>query len=155
MNVRYEYDIDCPSPRTWDNLGTFDRRGGDRLPDEGIMPHGAVRIPVYYYGELTWGYDNAEPHGYYYVSPEDVRKEFPGMDYNEAKSRALSIMRHELQAFRSWLAGECYGFIIEDDNGQHVAGCWGYVGYDAVKEAGQEALQWEAQRAAAIANLYD
>ena len=37
-------------------------------------------------------------------------------------------LRAELAQINAWLAGDCYGYTVEDDAGEVVDSCWGYVG---------------------------
>lgn len=43
---------------------------------------------------------------------------------------AKRILICNVEEFDSWLKGEVYGFVVEDDCGECVESCWGFVGDD-------------------------
>jgi hypothetical protein len=48
----------------------------------------------------------------------------------------------ELKEYNSWLAGECYGYILADeDTGQEIDSCWGFIGWEWLKQAVKEAAE--------------
>lgn len=51
-----------------------------------------------------------------YVPDTDVREE------------ALRQMRGELDEYVKWIKGEVYGFVIEDESGDELDSCWGFIG---------------------------
>lgn len=38
------------------------------------------------------------------------------------------FMRGEVETYDHYLTGECYGYVIEDENGEYLDSCWGYLG---------------------------
>ena len=40
----------------------------------------------------------------------------------------------EIQEYSAWAQGDCRGFVIEDQNGDEVESCWGFIGSDYCKE---------------------
>jgi hypothetical protein len=66
-----------------------------------------------------------------------------------------------LAEYTAWANGQVYGFIIEDEEGEHLDSCWGFIepnGADGyVLEAGRESLAYlaaerEKERAAEFAS---
>lgn len=47
----------------------------------------------------------------------------------------------EVKEYDKYLRGEVYHYVIEDEDGDHVDGCGGYLGYEYALEAMQEALE--------------
>lgn len=46
----------------------------------------------------------------------------------------------EVREYGHWANGECYGYIVLDPDGEETDdSCWGFIGWDAVMEAGKEA----------------
>jgi hypothetical protein len=37
-------------------------------------------------------------------------------------------MEGEVKTFNQWLNGECYGYQLEDEEGNETDSCWGYIG---------------------------
>lgn len=50
-------------------------------------------------------------------------------------------MEAELEQHEEWGLGSCYGYRVEDRNGNEVDSCWGYVGDDAIDEAVKAATE--------------
>ncbi len=58
----------------------------------------------------------------------------------EARAKELAIstdpnylkadLEREMEEYGRYVAGECYGYVIEDRNGQHIDSCWGFIGFD-------------------------
>jgi hypothetical protein len=53
----------------------------------------------------------------------------------------IEQMKAELEQHEEWGLGSCYGYVIEDRNGNEVDSCWGYVGDDAIDEAVKAATE--------------
>jgi hypothetical protein len=34
----------------------------------------------------------------------------------------------EAKEYTMWAQGDCWGFVIEDENGEHLDSCWGFIG---------------------------
>jgi hypothetical protein len=49
------------------------------------------------------------------------------------------------QTYSEWLNGECYGYIVKDDDGEVIDSCWGFIGDEGLDRA-------EAEARAAAAN---
>jgi hypothetical protein len=160
-----EHDDDAANPRTeWDNLSKmvcFHKRYklGDKhdykqsdhqswgelyraiLVDEEpplvaalyLYDHSGLRISVEPFGckwdsgQVGWAY---VPGG----SPE-----FAGMGDPEARrTRALEIIKSEVEVYDQYLSGEVFGVRVLNPDGEEVDSCWGFYGYDhAVEEANQ------------------
>jgi len=55
-------------------------------------------------------------------------------------AQAEELLTAEVKEYDMWLQGDCWGYVIEDEEGQHIDSCWGFIGEDWVKQAGAEAL---------------
>ncbi len=45
----------------------------------------------------------------------------------------------QADVFGAWAFGECYGYVIEDSEGEHLDSCWGYYGANFDKNGLEEA----------------
>jgi hypothetical protein len=190
LTVEIHTDLDCPSPRDDDNLGTIIAWSREFQGDDGdhsecteyqFNPTDyAVCLPIYYsshgpmcslkagthnHAILTQaekaaivldalvnpaGDDDEDnpgmergQDGWVYLSHESLKKEY-GADIEAA----IRCMVAEVETYGQWLSGECYGYIIkepdvEDENGdeedgEELSACWGFIGYDDVKQAAKE-----------------
>ena len=154
------YDHDCESPREWSNIGTlclFHRRMN--VPNESNLSAREVNtlvsdpdfdgysLPVYCYEHggislstrpFSCPWDSGQL-GVIYVSRRTLRDEFGDMSEDAMKHRAGICLQSEVEVFGQWLNGECFGYVIKDEDGSDIDSCWGFLGYDTVVEAAKEA----------------
>jgi len=69
--------------------------------------------------------------GFAIVTKEDIRKNF-GIKRvtKEYIDKADRILKGEVETLNQYVMGEVYGFIIEDENGEHIDSCYGFYGSD-------------------------
>ncbi|WNL50818.1 hypothetical protein RPALISO_231 [Ruegeria phage RpAliso] len=81
--------------------------------------------------------------GYVFVSREDVRKEYGVKRISAAvKAKALEVLKAEVEEYSKYANGECYGFrVLDEEDGEELDSCWGFLGFDYVKEAATEAAE--------------
>jgi hypothetical protein len=70
--------------------------------------------------------------GIIYATREKIVAEGLGGDDEKVRE----ILRGEVKVFYWWLNGECYGYTIEDPDGDS---CFGFIGRGAAEEAAREA----------------
>lgn len=163
------------NPREYDNLGRMlcwmrRHRIGDenpypKLPDqcdswEDIekalrkLEDIAVILPVYAYvhGAITintTGYScpwDSGQVGFIFAAREDVLREYKVKRISR-RVRALvaEVLRSEVAVYDLWLRGEVYYWALEDQAGEVVDSCCGYLGVDAAHQAAREAADWHAE----------
>jgi hypothetical protein len=67
--------------------------------------------------------------GYIWVTKEEVRKEYSVKRISpKLLDRVISYLVAEVEVYDQHLRGEVYGFVIEDEEGEHIDSCWGYYG---------------------------
>jgi len=49
--------------------------------------------------------------------------------FETLRQYAKRVLEAEVKEYNYQLTGECYGYIVEDKDGNHVDSCWGYYGY--------------------------
>ena len=49
-------------------------------------------------------------------------------------------VRGELEVYERYVNGDCYGYQVEDADGEEADSCWGFYGLDDAMEAAREAL---------------
>ena len=67
--------------------------------------------------------------GFVYVSHEDILKEFNRKKITKKLlEQAEKILISEVSTYDDYLTGNVYGFIIENENGENLDSCWGFLG---------------------------
>jgi hypothetical protein len=133
--------VDRLEGEMWDRL--YDRVGeelADELVDakidkliEDTVCEGYILIPLHLYDHsgLTIStrpfgciFDSGQV-GWIICDNETIEREFKG-------DRALAgkCLRAEVEVYDDYLTNNVYGFIIEDENGEHIDSCWGFYGSD-------------------------
>ena len=141
-------DPDAPSPRTWDNLGTFQiyhRHYASPDPIERDPPC----IHADDIGLNVWAYDHSgvvyragatNPFhcpwdsgfaGIIYCSHAKARQWLDVRRLTRADvARVRDILADEVRLYSEWLNGEVYGYRLFDPSGHEIDACWGFYGHD-------------------------
>jgi len=60
----------------------------------------------------------------------------------KTRKRVEEILEAEVEEYDQYLRGDVYGYIIEDNAGNQVDSCWGFYGYDIVKQEAASQIMW-------------
>jgi hypothetical protein len=71
-----------------------------------------------------------------------LRKSEWGRGKGERNAKRLEYAEGVAKTYSEWANGECYGYGIEDEDGETLDSCWGYIGMEWVVEAIKEAAPW-------------
>lgn len=160
MSIKIYVDYDAESPREWDNIGTIYSRHRDYNPDKhrldelweqfywwennenkeledylnkfyywlpiGCYEHGGITV---WAGNPRNDWDSGT-FGVIAVRKEDARKEFP----KQTKTKTLKYLEGEIKDLDMWYTNEVYGFVAEDEEGEHIDSCWGFFGDSSMDE---------------------
>lgn len=159
--ARIVHDEYCASPRENDNLGTlclFHR--SYTLPNESahsiewVQEHvtggfDGVMLPVWAYDHGSVRYKAGDRTGCFadpwdsgqagviYVDRAKIIAEF---GVTKDRAEIASYLEAEVAEFDAWSNGECYGYILADDEqGEEIESCWGFDGRETAIEAAKEA----------------
>jgi hypothetical protein len=150
------YQEDCDDhndPRQWDNMGhmiCFHRsyQLGDKHNmsveelKELVRRNDVVALPLFLYDHsgITMSTSNSSypfncrwdgcQVGYIYITKEAIRKEY-GTAGKKNIEKAIKYLCGEVRVYDDYIRGNIYGFVVEDEEGQQIDSCWGYIGdYD-------------------------
>jgi len=137
------------SPRDWSILGTmtcFHSRyqlgephnftNPEHLQRMVDRPH-IIALPLYLYDhsgitmrtspfECPW--DSGQV-GYIWVTKQHVRREFDVKRVTQkVEEKAIKFLRDEVYMYDLHIRGEVYGYVTEDEKGEHLDSCWGFYG---------------------------
>ena len=69
--------------------------------------------------------------GFAIVTKEDIRKNWNIKNVTKKYiEHADKILKGEVETLNQYVMGEIFGFIIEDENGEHIDSCYGFYGTD-------------------------
>ena len=64
--------------------------------------------------------------GIIYMEKAVYCKEFNKKRVN--KKHVYEILRSEVSCYDDYLTGNVYGYVVEDEKGEHINSCWGFFG---------------------------
>lgn len=151
LTLKIVHDEDATSPRENDNLGTFagwhrKYNLGDVQPKidpmeyQEALPANSLIVPVYMldHGGVALStqdfgdrWDSGQV-GIYHLSPERIVEEY-GADTPENRATALEVIKGEISEYSDYLNGNCWGYEVEDADGNNVDSCWGFIGSDVLE----------------------
>ena len=115
---------------------------GDYDPPDNCPPEVAVALPLclYDHSGITMnceGYSHIDPVGwdwgqvgYIYVTRETILKNWGRKRLSKTLLKKVEeILRCEVQAYASYLEGDAFGWMTEDEDGNPIDSCWGYLDY--------------------------
>lgn len=73
-----------------------------------------------------------------YTTRDRAEKYIAGKD--TTPDQIWAALEADLNVWKQWLNGECYGVIVKDPTGNELDSCWGYIGYDDPREPAREHL---------------
>lgn len=98
-----------------------------------------IILPVYLYDHSGLAMNTTGFHcpwdsgqvGFIYVSLEDIRREYTVQRVSrQLRAKVAAQLASEVETYSDFLAGNVYGYVIEED-GDVTDSCWGFVGdYD-------------------------
>ncbi len=59
---------------------------------------------------------------------------FEGLTDSEIEEKIMYYFKHEIKTLDDYYAGDVYGFIISDEDGEDVDSCYGFYGNDKIPE---------------------
>jgi hypothetical protein len=67
--------------------------------------------------------------GIIYASYNKIRKEY-SCKYvtKKVQDKVIELLKSEVKTYDSYLRGECYGYVVEDENENVLDSCWGFIG---------------------------
>jgi hypothetical protein len=162
MNYRIEQDDNAQNPRTeFDNIGKMycwhsrynlgdkhNYESPEDFQESDEYKNAAVILPLYLYDHsgitisarpFSCPWDSGQV-GYIFVDTPTIRKEWG--KGKKAIEKARKYLLAEVETYDQYLTGDVWGYIVEDDNGNHLDSCWGFYGEEYCKQEAKSALQY-------------
>lgn len=156
VTIEYDYDCECPLSyagddiifATWERNSKFATRKYRPFDEpsqaqDWAAANGYEILPLYKYehgcvlyscGALSCPWDSGQV-GWILFRPSS---------FGENPKASIELW---LEMFSNWCNGACYCYSIQSaEDGYDIDSCSGFIGYDSVKEAYTEALEWAVKR---------
>ena len=170
MKIRIEQDDNYDSPRDWDNLGVMvcfhsrynlgdkheyrdsDYSGWDEM-EAAIQKEedAAVILPLYLYDHSgitmnTEGFHcpwDSGQVGFIFVSRAKVLEEWSKKRISKKLlAKVEEVLRQEVTTYDQYLTGDVWGYVIEDDDVEHIESCWGFYGREYCEKEAQDMVDY-------------
>ena len=106
----------------------------------------ALRAGSSWHGLLPQGhaeFDSGQS-GFVYISKADALKHWFVNAKRMSAKRLKRVREGILSSFKeyaSWVEGDCWGYVIKDEDGQDYDSCWGFIGHEYATEEAEAALK--------------
>lgn len=105
----------------------------------------ALRAGSSWHGLLPQGHAEFDSgmSGFAYVDKREALRDWYGRKRWSKKllAKANESILACFSEYASWLGGDCYGYIIKDDEDNEYDSCWGFVGHEYATEEAEAALK--------------
>ena len=169
--INIEPDEYSEPPREWDNLGTmvcFSKRynlgddhdfdGVDELEDY-VNRDDIISLPLYLFDHsgitmnthpFSCPWDSRQV-GYIFVSKETVREEYGWKNITKSRrQRVEEYLKGEVDTYNMYLTGQVYGYVIEDQHGNHLDFCGGFYGEEQALIKAKDSVDCLAKKDEAV-----
>ncbi|HQL49052.1 MAG TPA: hypothetical protein PLC09_10310, partial [Holophaga sp.] len=87
--------------------------------------------------------------GFIFATREKVLRAWGAKRMNERiRGLALKALRSEVEEYDAYLTGDVYGYTVEDQDGEELDSCWGFVGLQVAEDSAMSSLRFQHQVAA-------
>lgn len=86
--------------------------------------------------------------GWIYITADEIRKIYSTKRITKKiREKAENLLRSEVETYNDCVTGNVYGFVVEDENGEHVDSCWGFFGdYEYCMDEGISSAKWNIKK---------
>lgn len=135
-----------------------DYRGWDEM-EQAILRRnpGALILPLYLYDHsgitmrtvpFSCPWDSGQV-GFIFATREKVLRTWGAKRMTERiRNLALEALRSEVEEYDAYLTGDVYGYIVEDQDGEELDSCWGFIGLQVAEDSAASSLRFQHQIAA-------
>jgi hypothetical protein len=116
----------------WDKVNAAIERRIAKLVAEDLASNHII-LPLYLYdhsgitmstSSFSCPWDSGQV-GIIHCTMKQARKEWDGTD-EEIRKKAIACLVAEVKTYDDHLTGNVYGYVAEDEDGEHIDSCWGF-----------------------------
>lgn len=109
-----------------------------------LYDHSGLRIKIgSFQGLLPQGhaeFDSGQV-GWIFASHKEIKENWSKKKLTkELIAQAQKLMESEVEEYDRYLSGDCWGYVIETEDGETVDSCWGFIGSEYAEEEMKSAL---------------
>lgn len=156
MSIKIYYDEDAESPANWDNPDCFlcadyrylnvnsesisaeDCRNAIEETNRWFL-NGFYIFPVSIYDHSGICIHLGTTRGWDYTNGDAFICVKRRKGWTWAKKQAEKVAQSVVDEWNMYLTGEVYGFVAEDEDGEHIDSCWGFYGDEGIEDAIRQA----------------
>jgi len=135
-----------------------DYRGWEEMEQAILRQNpGALILPLYLYDHsgitmrtvpFSCPWDSGQV-GFIFATREKVLRTWGAKRMTERiRNLALEALRSEVEEYDAYLTGDVYGYIVEDQDGEELDSCWGFIGLQVAEDSAASSLRFQHQVAA-------
>jgi len=111
-----------------------------------LFDHSGITISMNGFGQFDpHGFDWGQV-GFVFVSRADALKEYGVKRITaDIQDKILKVVSNEVKTYDNYLRGEVYSIRVEDEAGDVLDSCAGYIGYEWALESAEEMLEHRLQ----------
>lgn len=84
--------------------------------------------------------------GWIYATREDIKANWGYTRLTKKRlEQARKLLIAEVETYDQYLTGDIWGYIIEDEDGEHVDSCWGFYGSKDAESEARDAAEWHVK----------
>lgn len=132
------YDFGDKHDYKWENFNSWDEFKKQLHTDFNIVDI----LPIYMYDHsgqtisttpFSCRWDSGQI-GFIFVTKEQVKETFNATITKKLRETIRNNLLSSIKTYDQYLTGDIYGYVIENEDGDHMESCWGFYGIDYCKE---------------------
>lgn len=119
-----------------------------------LYDHSGITIST---GPFSCPWDSGQI-GYIYITKEKAKKEYSWKYMNKSRiKKIIGYLESQVETYDQYLTGDVYGYIISNEDNNHIDSCWGFFGHDykenGLLEMAENAIDCELRREYEVINM--
>jgi hypothetical protein len=112
-----------------------------------LYDHSGITIST---GPFSCPWDSGQV-GYIFISKEKAKKEYSWKNMSKSRiEKVIGYLKNEVETYDQFLTGDVYGYIISNEEDDHIDSCWGFFGHNwkenGLLEMAENAIDCELKR---------
>ena len=116
----------CNPTEFWDELD----RGDHIILPLYLLDHSGISMST---SSFACHWDSGQV-GWIYMPISTARENWPSLPEDELHEAAERCLRAEVEEYDAYLRGDTWGYTIEDEHGDEIESCWGFLGGECARQ---------------------